>query len=66
MILMNRGKSHINRSSNRIKEIGGIIMMKYLYPLYHSTITEYNNKNLYYQGKLYYMEKKNHYLIPYI
>lgn len=65
MVLMDRGRPIINRSSNKIKEIGGIVMMKHYYPLYHhGTITEYRNKNLYYNGKLHYMEK-DHYLIKY-
>jgi hypothetical protein len=65
MILMNHGRSIINRFSNKIKEIGGIVMMKHLYPLYHhGTITESGNKELYYHGKLHYMEK-DHYLIQY-
>jgi hypothetical protein len=63
MILMNYGRSIINRSSNKIKEIGGIVMMKHIYPLYRNTITE-SNKELYRHGKLHYMEQ-NHHLISY-
>jgi hypothetical protein len=63
MILMDRGRSIINRSSNKIKEIGGIVMMKNCYPLYRNTITQ-SNKELYRHGKLHYMEKE-HYLIKY-
>jgi hypothetical protein len=65
MILMNYGRSMINRSSTKIKEIGGIVMMKYVYPLYNNgTITEFRNKELYRHGKQHYMEK-DHYLIQY-
>lgn len=65
MILMNYGRSMINPSSTKIKEIGGIVMMKYFYPLYHNdTITEYMYKELYRHGKQHYMEK-DHYLIQY-
>jgi hypothetical protein len=63
MILMDHGRPIINRSSNKIKEIGGIVMMKHCYPLYRNTITE-SNKQLYYHGKRHYMEQ-NHYLIQY-
>lgn len=63
MILMDYGRSMINRSSSKIKEIGGIVMMKYLYPLYRNTITE-SSKELYRHGKQHYMEK-DHYIIQY-
>jgi hypothetical protein len=63
MVLIDRGRPIINRSSNKIKEIGGIVMMKHYYPLYRNTITE-SNKKLYYHGKRHYMEKE-HYLIQY-
>jgi len=65
MVLMDYGRSMINRSSTKIKEIGGIVMMKHCYPLYnHGTITEYMYKELYRHGKQHYMEK-DHYLIQY-
>lgn len=65
MILTINSKRIINRLSNKIKEIGAIVNMKYLYPLYgNGTITEYGNKTLYYHGKKHYMEKE-HYLIRY-
>ena len=65
MILMNYGRSMINHSSTKIKEIGGIVMMKYVYPLYHhGTVTDFRNKELYRHGKQHYMEK-DHYLIQY-
>jgi hypothetical protein len=64
MILLHHGRPMINRSSNKIKEIGGIIMMKHVYGLHTSLVTEPANKQLYSSGKQYYMEK-NHYLMEY-
>jgi hypothetical protein len=65
MILMDHGRTIINRSSDKIKEIGGIVLMKYVYPLYNfGTVTEFRNKELYHHGKQHYMEK-DHYLIQY-
>jgi len=63
MILLHYGRPTINRSSNKIKDIGGIVMMKHVYPLYRNTITDFN-KELYRHGKLHYMEK-DHHLISY-
>jgi len=64
MILLHYGRPMINRASNKIKQIGGIIMMKQVYGLHTSIVTEYRNKELYFWGKRHYMEK-NHYLIEY-
>jgi len=63
MILLHYGRPIINRSSNKIKDIGGIVMMKHVYPLYRNTITD-SNKELYRHGKLHYMNK-DHHLISY-
>jgi len=63
IVLLHNGRPIINRYSNKIKDIGGIVMMKRVYPLYRNTITE-SNKELYRHGKLHYMEK-DHHLISY-
>ena len=64
MILLHHGRSMINRASNKIKEIGGIVMMKHVYGLHTSLVTEPSNKQLYSWGKRHYMQK-NHYLMEY-
>jgi hypothetical protein len=55
LIISHGRKMVINRCSNRLKDIGGIIMMKHFYPLYnHNTITLLLHRRLYHWGKEHY------------
>ena len=63
LVIKNGGKYVVNRSSNKIKEIGAIILMKLYYPLFQD-ITNGKNRYVYFYGKLNYMNR-NHYLIDY-
>ena len=58
------GRFIINRNSDKIKEIGGIVFTKYVYPLYSNPITD-SNKTLYFHAKDHYANTKEHILIKY-
>ena len=53
MVLSRYGKPFINRNSPFIKELGGLLLMRCYYRLYH-TIYSSKNNFLYLNGKNYY------------
>ena len=65
LILMNYGKYTINRSSPKIKEIGGLLLTKFYYPLYHLETLNDITKTLYFHATGHYSISKEHMLIKY-
>ena len=66
LVLSHERRMVINRSSNRLKDIGGILMMKLFYPLYnHDTITNVIHRHLYHWGKRHYGYSFRHQMILY-
>ena len=64
LVLRDNGRFIINRNSDKIKEIGGIVLTKFVYPLYSNPITD-SNKTLYFHAKDHYGNTKRHILIKY-
>lgn len=64
LVLKVNGRFIINRNSDKIKEIGGIVLTKYIYPLYSNAISD-SNKTLYFHAKDHYANTKEHILIKY-
>jgi len=66
LVLWHGRRMIINRSSNRLRDIGGILMMKHFYPLYnHATITNSIYRRLYHWGKDHYGYYFSHQMILY-
>jgi hypothetical protein len=64
LVIKDKGRFVINRNSDKIKEIGGIVLTKHIYPLYSNRISE-SNKTLYFHAKDHYANTKEHILIKY-
>lgn len=66
LVLSHYRRMVINRSSNRLKYIGGILLMKLFYPLYnYDTITDVINRRLYHWGKEHYASRFHHEMVLY-